>query len=63
MKFQDPNILYISLLILIIIIIIVINNQSEKYIEGFSPCDVDISNAFELPLLITMATPFLCVIS
>jgi hypothetical protein len=63
MKFQDPNILYISLLILIIIIIIVINNQSEKYIEGFSPCDVDITRGFALPSLISLATPFLCVIS
>ena len=50
---QDPTILYLTLFILIIIVIIVINYHEDDVVkEGFSPCDVDIANAFALPSLI-----------
>ena len=65
---KDPTVLYITFLVLVIIIIIIINHHSEKYInantkEGFTPCDVDIMNAFVgLPGFSTSSVGLACVI-
>ena len=49
----DPTILYLTFFILVIIVILVVEDGLK---EGFTPCDVDITNTFALSHLIDMAT-------